>query len=101
MNYFERVYQTDPDREMQHNRELNHSIELSDLELIERKYQHLLAFTGNPPLIPMVLEMPRTEEAIREGKKNEKKKSKTTKSKDKKVSAKSNKSTVEGVQKKL
>lgn len=95
MNQFEKVWQIDPLREQDSEREIHKTIELSDQQYLDR-------------LTPKVMQIPSiigasTTETIKvyiEGK-DEKNKSKSTSGKPSKVSRKSNKTTVARLQEKL
>lgn len=84
MNDFERVYQTDADRELDHPRELHPSIELSYAELAERFRDRCKKAMESWQNDLMLMAMPVLEEVIRKGNDNAKVKSKTTKAKAKK-----------------
>jgi hypothetical protein len=61
------------------------------------KESFTIILNNEPPPIPMNLDMPRLEKAIKEGKKNAKSKSKSTKGKSKKDNPKSNKPAMESI----
>lgn len=90
-NNFEKIYQIDPSRE-----------NFPRIEMSDEEYINLINLqSSNPPPIPMKLEMPLLEEAIRKGKKDEESESKSTKRRHKKISTKPYKPAVARVQKKL
>ncbi len=99
MSDFERIYQTDPSRESDQKTEKHPSIELSDKEYLRKN--EFITLINKPPLIPMKLEMPMLEKAIKEGKRNEKNKSKTTKQKPNRNDKKAKQTAVAIVQKEL
>ena len=81
-NTFEKVYHTDPSRERPYEIE-KPSIELSDKEHLERvrtsREMKIVTIHNEPPAIPMDLNMPKLEKAIKEEKKKAKSKSKKAK----------------------
>lgn len=88
---FEKIYQIDPSRE-----------NFPRIEMTDEEYIRLIDLQSSDiPPIPMKLEMPILEEAIRKGKKDAKSESKSTKRKHKKISAKPYKAAVARIQKKL
>ena len=86
MSEFERQHKTE-NLQLYEDREKNHSIELTGRVII-----------AEPPPIPMKLEMPELENAIREGKKIAESTSKSTKRKPKKDHSKPDRPAVEKVQ---
>ena len=98
---FEKTYKQDPDREHIHEIEKHPSIELSDEMIANGLVYRVITLHNEPPQIPMDLDMPILEKSLRQGKKDEKIQSKSTKSKPSKTNTKANKPAMAKAQKKL
>lgn len=102
---FEKRQQIDNSLHRDPPREKDQRIEMSDHELLERnerlRREQSKTIINHPPKIPMNLEMPQLEQAIKKGNKNAKSKSKRTQKKPEKNNSRTNKSAMADIQKKL